>query len=84
MLLRPLLAGPNNKTRTILTGFFFFNLKSHVYISIEAQARSLEAEVTTMGQLAVVGWLGSLTSKEISVSVQNSLKAFFFSFLGSI
>ena len=83
MLLRPLLAGPNNKTRTIVTGFFF-NLKSHVYTSIEAQTRSLEAEVNTMGQLSVVGWLGSLTFKEISVSVQNSLKTFFFSFLGSI
>ena len=82
MLPRPLLTGPNNETRMILTGVLF-NLKSHVYINIEAQTRSLEARVTTMGQLSVVGWLGSLIFKEISVSVLNYLKASF-SFLESI
>jgi len=77
MLPRPLLTGPNNETRMILTGVLFY-LKSHVYISIETQTRTLEAKVTTRGQLSVVGWLGSLIFKEISVSVLNSLKAFFF------
>lgn len=79
MLPRPLLTGPNNETRMILTGVLFY-LKSHVYIIIETQTLTLEAKVTTMGQLSVVGWLGSLIFKEISVSVLNSLKASFFFF----